>query len=454
MKIPGMPAMPEGMANPMAPRPSTQYIKGTRMRTDMSYDQQKRFGGKQKITQTTIQQCDKQKRITFNNKNKKYYSEPMSGQASTSAQSSSSAKPVRKNGVVTITGGVTDTGERAKLFGYNAKHLKQSITMTPGKDACQKETLKIEIDGWYIDLPEYSCPVRRKPTEFQMGTGCYDDVDFQMKGEISGVPVKEFKTLTMQGMTMNIEEEALEIIKRPLSDDLFEPPANYKAANFLKEVEEEEDDTSTDTGPQTRPEPATTNNTTTLALPRGGVENVSAIRKKPGTIRIGIAKPEVQLADKDSTDAASTIGDAVVGLFEESLKGQDIGAVELSSDSTDADAKRLECDYIIYANITQKHGGGGLFGKIVTAHVAAIKGVGPNTNGTNQSAATVAMMQAMSGVTKGRDEFTLEYKFTKPDKTVVSTAKAKSKANFDTEDVLTPNIKEASKAVLASAKKP
>ena len=250
MKIPGMPALPAGMANPFAAQKSTEYIKGSRMRTDSTHDEQKPIGGKRKVTATTIQQCDKQRRISFNTKNKKYYVEPMSGQASSggpgSGPSSTGAKTATRGGYVTISGGVTDTGERAKLFGYDAKHLKQTITMTPSKDACQKQAMKIEIDGWYIDLPEWSCPVRRKPTEFQMSgdVKCYDRVDFQMKGEITGVAVKEIKTLTMDGMTMNIEEEALEITKTPLSDALFEPPVGYTAANTMKEVDDEDDGSS------------------------------------------------------------------------------------------------------------------------------------------------------------------------------------------------------------------
>ena len=454
MKIPGMPSMPAGMVNPMQNQTSIDYIKGSRMRTDSKHEEAKRFGtGKRMVTDTTIIQCDKQRRISFNTKNKKYFVDPMSGQAgSPSGPSASDPKSVKKGGYVTISGGVTDTGERAKLFGYNAKHLKQTITITPSKDACQKEAMKIDIDGWYIDLPEWSCPVRRKPTEFQTSdVKCYDKVDFQMRGEITGVPVKEIKTLTMDGMTMNIEEEALEITKVPLSDAMFEPPAGYTAANTMKEVDEEEDGSVITAEERTIPEAATTTTATTLSVPKGGVEKTEvAVVKAPGMIRIGIAKPVVKLADKDTAEAADDLGDAAIGLLIESLKAANIEAVPLSGDP-DADAKKLDCDYVVYTNFAQKHGGGGLLGKIVTANMAAMTGKSPQTD-TNPTEASAVMTRVMSGLTKGNDEFSWDYKVTRLDKTVVSGAKGKSKANFDTEDVLTPKIRDASKAILTQVK--
>ena len=456
MKIPGMPALPPGMANPLANRSSIEYIKGARMRTDSKHEEAKRFGtGKRMVTDTTIIQCDKQRRISFNTKNKKYFVDPMSGQASASGSSSTTdPKTVKKGGYITISGGVTDTGERAKLFGYNAKHLKQTITMTPSKDACQKEAMKIDIDGWYIDLPEFSCPVRRKPTEFQTSdVKCYDKVDFQMKGEISGVPVKEIKTLTMDGMTMNIEEEALEITKVPLSDAMFEPPAGYTPANTMKEVDDEDDGSSNITDEERSiPEATTTTTNPTLSVPKGGVEKTEvAVAKAPGMIRIGVAKPVVKLADKDSAEAADDLGDAAIGLLIESLKAQNIEAVPLSGDA-DADAKKLDCDYVVYTNFAQKHGGGGLLGKIVTANMAAMTGKSSQSNTENPTEASAVMTRVMSGIAKGNDEFSWDYKVTKLDKSMVSNGKDKTKANFDTEDVLTPKIRAVSKTILTQVK--
>lgn len=236
MKIPGMPQMPAGMPNPMDSmnnRTSIIYIKGSRMRNDAVYKQP---GSKESITQTMIVQCDKQRSIQFNDKKKKYFVEPVAGTTAKNTKNST------KGGYITVTGNVTDTGERAKLFGYDARHLKETITFTPSKNACMKDAMQIEIEGWYADVPEFSCPIQRNMQEFKLDKNCFDDVDFQMKGEITGIPLKEIKKMTMQGMTIIIEEEATEILKTPLADSLFEPPTNYKAANTIKEVEDDSPD--------------------------------------------------------------------------------------------------------------------------------------------------------------------------------------------------------------------
>jgi hypothetical protein len=113
MKFPGMPEMPKlppGMKNPMDEmqnRKSTVYIKGARMRTDMSVNQQ---DGKAPTILTNIYQTDKKQMISFSSKKKKYFVD------SIIPPTSAAAKNSKKGGFVTVTGSVTDTGERAKLF--------------------------------------------------------------------------------------------------------------------------------------------------------------------------------------------------------------------------------------------------------------------------------------------------------------------------------------------------
>ncbi len=438
MKIPGMPALPPGMGNPIADRKSTEYIKGGRMRTDMEYDQRKMTGGKQKVTQTTIVQCDKQRRVSFNSKKKSYYSEPMSG------VSSSEVKNARSGGYIIMTGVVTDTGERAKLFGYDAKHLKQSYTITPGPNSCQKETLKIEMDGWYVDLPEFSCPIRRKPREFQMDSKCFDEVEYKMKGEVTGFPVKEIKTMTMQGMTMNIEEEAVEILKVPLADSLFEPPVNYKAANTLKEVEDDSDDAAGSFDPTIDPAPTTTTISPTLALPKAGIENPGKVAKRAGVIRVGIVKPSVQLADKNSAESASDVADAVAAVFEERLTKPNVEVVRLTSE---AEAKNAECDYVIQATISQKRAGGGLIGMMLSPPKMPKM---PDANQQQQSSpATMELLSALSPIVKAKDEFTFDFKLLGIDRSPAFQKAGKVKTSYYGEDALSLPIREASDGILA-----
>ena len=111
--------------------------------------------------------------------------------------------------------------------------------MTPSKDACMKNTITYEVDGWYADYEEFLCPITRPKQEFMTDKGCFDEFDFQNKGGIAGIALKETKKFLMQGQMLIMEEEAVEILKTPLADSLFEPPADYKAANSLKEVEDD-----------------------------------------------------------------------------------------------------------------------------------------------------------------------------------------------------------------------
>jgi hypothetical protein len=453
MKIPGMPEMPKlppGMKNPldsMNNRKSTVYIKGSRMRTDISID---KHDGKAPLILTDIIQCDKQRVVKFDSKKKDYQVEPLA------APSSAKNKNSTKGGYVTVTGSVTDKGERATLFGYDAKHLKEIIIFTPSKNACMKDKMQIEIEGWYADIPEFSCPIQRNMSEFQMENNCFDDVDFQIKGTITGIALKEVKKITTQGNTIIMEEEAVEILKTPLADSLFEPPTGYKAANTLKEVEDDSADDSSSTNVTTPKSKVPSNNPSpTFALPQAGIEKSGSTAKKTNMIRIGVAKPKVTTPDsKKDPNAGSDIASATTSSLIESLKAENVEGVELETDSPETEAKEKGCDYIFYANITQKRGGG-MFGKMVmmgaiTAASVFVPGIGGMIATT---AASQVMNQTMGKTAKAKDEFTFDYKVVGLDKSVFSQAVTKSKTEKDGEDVMTPQIRQAAKSVLEKVKK-
>ncbi len=456
MKMPGMPempAMPPGMKNPMDSmenRKSTVFIKGSRMRTDMSV---KSSDGKGPMIFTNIVQCDKQRTISFSNKKKKYFLDPMA------APTSASVKNSRKGGYVTVTGSVTDTGERAKLFGYDARHLKEIITFTPSKNACMKDKMQIEIEGWYADVPEFSCPIKRNMSEFKMDKNCFDDVDFQMKGGITGVALKEVKKITIEGMTIIMEEEATEILKTPIADSLFEPPTNYKAANTLKEVEDDSADDSSAQTNSTIADPTFDSSSSvpsTFAMPAAGIEKQPLSDKKSGMIRIGIAKPKVTTPEsKKDPEAGSDIGSAVTNSLVESLKSENVEAFQLETDFPENECKEKGCDYIFYANITQKRGGGGMFKSMVLMGVISAGGMlVPGIGGMIASTiASQVMGKTMEKNAKAKDEFTLDYKVVTMDKTVLSQAVTKSKTEKDGDDVMTPQIQQASKTILEKLKK-
>ncbi len=454
MKFPGMPEMPKmppGMKNPMDAmnnRKSTVYIKGSRMRTDMIVDQQ---DGKAPTIFTNINQTDKKQMISYSSKEKKYYV------TSIIPPTSENTKNAKKGGVVTVTGSVTDTGERATLFGFKARHLKETVTMTPSKGACMKETIRYEVEGWYADYDKFLCPITRPKQEYQTDTNCFDDFDFQTKGGIAGIALKEVKKITMQGQAIIIEEEATEILKTPLADSLFEPPTDYKAANTLKKVEDNSPGNSSSKN-QTVPKSKipVNNPPPTFGLPQAGIEKSGSTAKKTNMIRIGIAKPKVVTPDsKKDPNAGSDIATASTNSLAESLKSENVETIILETDFPENECKEKGCDYIFYANITQKRGGGGMFKSmivmgVVTAASVMVPGIGGMIATT---AASQVMNQTMGKTAKAKDEFTFDYKVVGLDKSVLTQAVTKSKIEKDGDDVMTPQIQQASKIVLEKIKK-
>ena len=43
------------------------------------------------------------------------------------------------------------------MFGYKARHIKSTMVMDSTPDACNQSHMKIEIDGWYANLANFSC---------------------------------------------------------------------------------------------------------------------------------------------------------------------------------------------------------------------------------------------------------------------------------------------------------
>jgi hypothetical protein len=284
-------------------------------------------------------------------------------------------------------------------------------------------------------------------------------VDFQMKGGITGIALREIKKITTKEMTITMEEETVEILKTPIADSLFEAPANYKAANTLKEVEDNSPDDSSSAGDVTAPLSAPTNSKTsspTFALPAAGIEKPALTDKQTGMIRIGIAKPKVVTPEsKKDPNAGDDIASAVTNSLVESLKAENVETIQLETDFPENECKEKGCDYIFFANVTQKRGGGGMFKSMVMMGAATAVGIFvPGIGGMIASTvASQVMGKTMEKNAKAKDEFTLDYKVLGMDKAVLTQAATKSKIEKEGDDVMTPQIQQAAKVVLEKIKK-
>ena len=103
---------------------NTTMLKGARERTEM------KMGYGRDIINVT--QCDLKRTIQISDSAKKYVITPM--ETSEAPENSVPTgrpivEPSRKGGVITYTTNAVDTGERKEMFGFQARHVKTSMTI-------------------------------------------------------------------------------------------------------------------------------------------------------------------------------------------------------------------------------------------------------------------------------------------------------------------------------------
>lgn len=217
---------------------STTMIKGSRQRDETS------MAGMSQ-TQVNITQCDLKRTIQINDAARKYIITSLStddGQTgSTGAGHTTGGGAAERGGVVTLTVNTIDTGERRDMFGFTARHLKRSTVMEPSPDACSKQKMKIENDGWYINL-EYGLACENLNQAAQMSAmsqGCRDRYQYKRTGPSNlGFPLLE--TTTMYGddgrPNFTMSKEVTELSRQTLDAALFDIPAGYTQASNQQEM--------------------------------------------------------------------------------------------------------------------------------------------------------------------------------------------------------------------------
>lgn len=345
---------------------STTYVKGPRKRTESS--------GMMGIGAdvATIEQCDLKQSLSVNDNKKKYAVEPFDdGDAPPSTTTKSTPPktntPVTKAGTVTYISNITDTGERKQMFGMTARHIKSSMTMESSPDACSKQEMKIETDGWYIDLPAFSCPVTIRPSQMpryetpQRG-GCRDKfVSRTTGGGKMGFPLSETRTMTFSGGTTTQITETLEFSKTTLDDALFAVPDGYAKVENSQDLYGQPDYSAMMRGSMNddkdRSKVVTPSSSNIPATPGA---------KRPGTIRIGVLAP----TNRGSENISITNMQA---FLVSKLTGGNVDAVAVAGE---ADARAASCDYILssdFSKLKQSTASkiGGLFGKVTNTDTSA-----------------------------------------------------------------------------------
>lgn len=336
---------------------ATTMIKGQRERSETSIN-----AGTYTMNTVSITQCDMKRTIQINDRGRKYLVTPMddggSSDNNTSPGTTRPSAPSTRGGVVTMTVNTIDTGERKEIMGYTARHLKRTTTMESSPDACSQQKMKIETDGWYINL-EYglTCPANRSTYSGAPAAsgGCRDRYVYKTTGPAhTGFPLQE--TMTMYGpdgsVTMTMTKEVTEISRQPLEAALFDIPAGYTEARSQQEMFSmpSMDEMTASSRQQTRPQ---ADSQTQQGAP-------AAAR-----VRVGV----VQLNNKTKTAAAT---DSLQQQLVAALTAKGIDAVALNAISPSeavAEAQAKQVSYILYTDIatlkTPSTGKkiGGLFGR-------------------------------------------------------------------------------------------
>jgi hypothetical protein len=444
---------------------NTTYIKGKRSRTES-------MNG----AMVNLTQCDLRRNVQINPAARTYLINEFvqaiqnSGQAAASASQNGIAE---NGGKVTTTITTKDTGERKQMFGYVAKHLIITMETVSSPDACTPNNSKMQMDGWYIDAEfvldcDYGQQAYGNPSAGK--GGCHDKYEIKQVGTVKrGYPVYEKMTMFDQSgkETYSMTNEVVELSKATLEASLFEIPTDYRqvtdASQMYAATSYSASATKTQGTSVSSSVPVQSYNDSALAQNlRNASSNVQTDApavgaKKAGTIRIGLAAVKTG-AVGDGINAAD-LAAAVRNSLAEYLKVPNIEVINLDAklaSAVEAEAKEKECDFIIYANVSHKKGGGGGFGGMfgqALGMTVARTGIGATGSTVGNIAGQVATQTIVTATTlsasvKPKDEILLDLRVNKLGATDVAVKQFKAKAKSGGEDIISQVVEQASQAIV------
>ena len=289
----------------------------------------------------SIQQCDLHRMVQLNTVTRVYYEMPDPVPASIPV---TPAGQKHKGGQITYTTSVVDTGEKKEIFGFTARHLKTTVVKESSPDACDKRPEKVEIDGWYIDLPDtvacMGAPAAEREIRIdQKDAACSDAVSYARPQAAKAYPVSyTMATTSGTDAPLTTKMEATDVRRATVGPEQFDVPSDY--ISVKSPVQLTMDHRPGEVGP-----------------------------KKPGTVRVGVAPVRNITGQPVSTDDLSQ---ALIESFEETAT--DVILLKSSTPSEQADeAKKLECDYVLTNTVSEmKRPGRGMLGKIGGANADAL----------------------------------------------------------------------------------
>jgi hypothetical protein len=447
---------------------STVYIKGKRQRSEQD------FGGMKTVILT---QCDLRRDARLNTQAKTYFLSLYNSGGLTAQTSQNQPTNVQnqKGGVITTTITLKDTGERRQMFGYTARHILSTTVMESSPDACSPTKTRMETDGWYIDAEfAFDCLLNQqyKSQPQTENSGCEDRQEFKQVGSAKfGYPVYLKTTIRGENGSEDFTSitEALEISPATLDAALFEIPADYREvknqADLFKggfvdmsDDEDREEKPKKSDLSQLVKKPAQSNGNSNANLNQKAASNSSAIigAKKSGVVRLGVVPVKTESVGEGMN--ADELSAAVKNSLAEYLKGTNVELVQIDAKlprQIKAEAEQKGVNYVIYATVSHKKGGG--FGKFLSkaapifadAIPGATSSVAGNTAIYAGKEVINSAVDAAQNV-KAKDELTLDIRMETAGAGVLG-KQFKAKAKSDGEDIISPLIEQAAQAILSLA---
>jgi hypothetical protein len=481
---------------------SDTYVKGARERNVMNMP-----GG---MASVTIHQCDLKRTVNLNDQTQSYVvmPDPESDEVNDAASLLTGAPSAQTSGgKIILTTMITDTGERKQMFGYQARHLKQTVTAESSSNACSSVHEKFEIDGWYADVQKEAMACARPTPPIRQGQNCHDQVVIHSSGKGKlGFPLAENLSIQngdAQPVSMNITIS--DFSRQALAAELFDVPAGYKQVNSFTELygPPQVSPVAAGANPNAQssaamgyPNNPVASGNSYAAMNSAAAMQAAAMSMRPGMpgypgsapaggtavaapqplgpkaagkIRIGVIPSEAQLGQGSSSgmDYGTPIRNAIV----QYMNGPAVEVAALDSHipmQMQAEAQQKQCDYLLISNVTVKHGNGGGFGKFMkmaspAASVMPMAAAGRSLGAaaaTSAVSSTMAQTAAMTslanfnGQIKSKDEVTLAYQLVPTGQQNPKLSETlKAKASSDGQDVLTPLIEQLANTVLTEAAK-
>jgi hypothetical protein len=446
---------------------NTTYIKGKRQRSEQ-------MGGQM----VTIQQCDLRRDLQLMPQAKAYTVTPYADANATAATPAGDVRQTggtTQGGLVTSTVTTKDTGERKQMFGYTARHIITTVATESSPDACSPSNSRIETDSWYIDAAfQLDCERERGYSAYrpQQKSGCQDRYQTKQVGTAKrGYPLWEKTTMFGEDgrESFSMINEVVELSQATLDAALFDAPADYREVKdfsgaSMMAASGTEGNYSGNAGAASSPDASGMSaNVKSMANAQGAWDAGEVGAKKPGVVRLGLAA--VKTGSVGEGLSAADLAAAAGNTLAEHLKSPNVELIQLEAQlpsQVEAEARQKECDFVVYASVSHKKGGGGggfggMFGKVIAPAVGQV-GIGHTGSAAGNVAGAVATNAIVSAGTisanvKQKDELTLDISVQAPGSATTAAARQfKSKAKSAGEDIITPIIEQAAQMILDAAK--